>query len=51
MRGSDILVHLTDAPQELQSYHINEHNESERDSAEFDIQMIQAFAAFVSRMD
>lgn len=25
MRGSDILVHLTDAPQELQSYHhINE---------------------------
>lgn len=30
MRGSDILVHLTGAPQELQScYHINELNESE----------------------
>lgn len=50
MRGSDILVHLTDAPQELQfCHHINELNELE--TMQFDIQMSPAFAAFVGRMD
>lgn len=49
MGGSDILVHLTDAPQGLQScHHIND---TQKETVQFDIQITPAFAAFVSSMD
>lgn len=52
MGGSDILDHLTDAPPGIQPCHyINNLNDTQRGTVQFDIQITAALAAFVGSMD
>ena len=52
MGGSDILDHLTDAPPGIQSCHyINNLNDTQIGTVQFDFQITAALADFVCSMD